>query len=61
MMTGADFRSWRLRCGLTAPAAARILGVSRRQIFYLQTSKEIPRAMAIAAAAVESEIKKDVA
>lgn len=58
-MTGKDFRAWRIRCGLTAPAAAKALGVSRRTIFYLQTSKNIPRLTAIAAAAVESEITRN--
>lgn len=58
MMTGSDFRAWRIRCGLTAPSAARLLGVSRRTIFNLQTAMKIPRAMAIAAAALEIEINR---
>ncbi|MGB3486522.1 MAG: helix-turn-helix domain-containing protein [Xanthobacteraceae bacterium] len=55
-MTGADFRAWRLRCGLTVPAAAKLLGVSRRTIFNLQKSFEVPLTTAIAADAVEIEI-----
>jgi DNA-binding XRE family transcriptional regulator len=57
-MTGNDFRVWRLRCGLTAPAAAKVLGVSRRTIFNLQVAREIPRTTAIAAVALESEINR---
>lgn len=55
-MTGGDFRAWRLRCGLTVPAAAQALGVSKRTIYNLQAAQGIPRTTAIAAAAVEIEI-----
>lgn len=55
-MTGGEFRKWRRRCGLTAPEAAKALGVSRRTIFYLQTRVRIPGPFILATAAVESKI-----
>jgi len=58
-MTGNDFRSWRLRCGLTVPEAAAALGVCRRTIFYLQAKPRIPGPIRIAAVAVESEINRE--
>lgn len=58
MMTGSDFRAWRIRCGLTAPEAATALGVSRRTIFNLQAKPRIPGPICIATVAVESEISR---
>jgi len=57
-MTGNDFRSWRLRNGLTALEAAAALGVSCRTIFNLQAKPRIPGPICIATVAVESEINR---
>jgi len=58
-MTGNDFKNWRIRCGLTAPAAAAALGVCRRTIFNLQAKSRIPVPICIATVAVESEINRE--
>jgi hypothetical protein len=58
-MTGNDFRAWRLRTGLTAPAAATALGVSRRTIFNLQVRPQIPGPICIATVAVEDQINRE--
>lgn len=59
-MTGAEFREWRYRCSLTAPVAAKILGVSLRTIYYWQRAMELPRTTSLAVAAVDASICSDM-
>ena len=49
-MTTADFRAFMERHRFTQEAAAARLGISRRQVNYLLTSKAIPRTVALACA-----------
>ena len=57
--TPAELRAWRARVGLSVPAAAQQLGVSKRQMGYLLAGERdgqavaIPRYIALAAVALE--------
>jgi len=55
-MTADEFRQWRARKAYTLDAAAKALGVSRRMVaYYEQGDRAIPRVVALATRASESE------
>lgn len=53
-MTQSEFRAWRKRLHLSQPQAAEMLGISPRSVWsYEKREAEIPRAVALACAAIE--------
>ena len=55
-MTADAFRAWRLRKAYTLDGAARALGLSRRTVAYYESGeKRVPRLVALATRALESE------